>query len=570
MGSMVPLMNRARVVPPLLPIWLPLIVAAIVSGGLLAWMFPPTVPGGSPPPARFTDITAASGIGFTHRIGINTEESPTTLGGGVVCFDFDGDGDDDLFFVNGADWPWEESFAKRASRGGCTLYRNDGDGHFTDVSLLAEINLEFQGMAATAGDYDNDGRPDLFVTGIGVNHLFHNRGNGHFEDVTEDAAVGGEENTWSTGATWIDYDRDGRLDLIVGHYARWPEDVGLAGAFSVALMGHSYGAPTGFVGVPPTVWHNVGGGHFMVAPGSLGIRPMDPATGLPAAKMLAIVPVDANGDGRLDLLCSFHTMDDVLFLNDGGGRFHAANAPAPDRREGASAGVASAGPLALLRVGGADEHFATWQAVLSLRGSGGDGNEMQNVDLAAKFEAALLDYDGDGRLDAFTGAGRAEPDVNRFEAGRAFAAEPKLLWQRGDRLVVADAGDLPAIVTRGVATADLDGDGDLDLVLTRLDGRPLLLRNDTRRDVPWLAIDLVATRTSREAAGARVEVHTPRRVQVQTVAPAMGLFAQSSSTLHFGLGEDARVRRVVVIWPSGMRQEEQNPEINRRITITER
>jgi hypothetical protein len=556
----------ARVVPPLLPVWLPLIVAAILLGVVFAWVFPPPVPGGSPPLARFTDVTSSAGVSFVHRIGIDPAESPTTLGGGVVVFDCDGDGDDDLFFVNGAPWPWEETLSKHASRGGCALFRNDGAGRFADISAMAEVNIEFQGMAGAAGDFDNDGHPDLFVTGVGSNHLFRNRGGGRFEDVTDEAGVRGEENMWSTGATWFDYDGDGRLDLIVGHYARWPGEAGLAAAFSVALMGHSYGAPTGFFGVPPTVFRNLGDGRFTPVPGSAGLRPIDPRTGLPAAKLLAIAPLDANADGRLDLLFAFHTIDDVLFLNTGGGVFHPWSPP-EERREGASADIVATGPLALLPGGGVDERFTTWRAAGALVPP---DPEAALVNFNRKLGAALIDYDDDGRLDVVFGGGRGEFDVNRFDGGRVFSAPVELYWNRGEGWGAVTADAFPSASVRAVATADLDNDGDLDLVLTQFGGAPVLLRNDQRRDVPWLAIDLVATRTAREAGGARVEVHTPRQVHVQTAAPVMGLFAQSNATLRFGLGNDARVRRIVVHWPSGVRQEERNVAINRRITVTER
>lgn len=560
--------SRSRV-PPLLPVWVPLISAAIISGAVLAWMFPPGAAEGSPPTVRFTDVTEASGIHFVHRMGAEPASSPSTLGAGVVVFDYDGDADEDLFFVNGADWPWEETFAKYAARGGCALFRNDGEGHFDEVSALAGVNLEFPGMAATAGDYDDDGRPDLFVTGIGANHLFHNRGGGRFEDVTEYSGVVAEANTWSTGAVWLDFDADGRLDLIVGHYARWPLEVTLAEAFSVALMGRSYGAPTGFVGVPPSVYRNLGGGRFELVPDGAGLRPMDPATGLPTARLLALVPVDANADGRLDLLLIYHTNEEVLFLNTPDGRFRAASRRPEDRREGAAAGTAT-GLLALLPGREDDERFAAFQTLLAQDGRSGGVEPSPGVELDARLGVAPIDYDRDGRLDLFAGAARLEPDVNRFEAGRDFAGRPRLWWNRGDRLLPVEVQGLLPAVTRGVATADFDGDGDWDIVATEFGGRPRLLRNDQRDDLPWLGIDLVATRSTREAGGTRVEVHTPRRVHVRVMAPAMGLFAQSSRTLEFGLGDDARVRKVVVEWPSGARQEERAIEINRRITITER
>jgi hypothetical protein len=573
----------SRAIPPLLPLWLPLIVAACVTGILFAWLFPSSTSGGSAPAARFTDITEASGIVFSHHTGADADDTPTTIGGGVVFFDFDADGDPDLFFVNGSVWPWEETFAKRASRGGCALFRNDGSGHFTDVSAAAEVNIEFQGMAAAAGDFDHDGLPDLFVTGVGANHLFHNRGDGKFEDVTEDAGLATDGDTWDTGATWIDYDADGRLDLVVCHYARWPHDVGLAGAFSVALMGHSYGTPTGFIGAMPSVYRNAGDGHFAVVRDSAGLRTVDPLTGLPLAKALAVVPVDANADGKLDLLFSFHTSESLLFLNQGDGTFAPRAMTTGERREGGSAGLTSVSALPFLRSDGVDERFAILRNATPLAGiansENGNGDENENgnslgVRLDSRFGFALLDYDRDGRIDVFDGNGVIEPDVNRFESGRNFTTMPQVLWNRsGDSWEVAPAAADSAwkqpFAARGVAVADIDGDGDEDVVMTQSRGSPVVLRNDQRHDLPWLAIDLVATRSAREAGGARVEVETPRRVYAQVAAPAMGFMAQSSSTLLFGLGDDARVRKVVVQWPGGHRQEIRPEAINRRITIVE-
>jgi hypothetical protein len=194
--------------------------------------------------------------------------------------------------------------------------------------------------------------------------------------------------------------------------------------------------------------------------------------------------------------------------------------------------------------------------------------------LAGRGGVALLDYDGDGRLDAFSAGGRAEPDLNRFEAGRDFSARPQLFWNRRDDWmpVAGNAGSSDwarPLAGRGIAVADIDGDGDLDAIMTQYAGPVRLLRNDQRVDPPWLTIDLVGTRCARDAGGARVEVHTPRRVLAQTVAPAMGFMAQSSSSLYFGLGEDARVRRIVVLWPDGRRQEVRPDGVNRHLTIVE-
>lgn len=554
-------------VPPLLRMLLPLIVAAVVLGVFFAWLFPPGAPAGAAPVPRFTNATAESGIVFSRQPGADEASVPTTLGGGVVFFDCDADGDVDLFLVNGAPWPWEESMAKRVGRG-CVLLRNDGTGKFTDVSPLAELNVELQGMGAAAGDFDNDGLPDLFVACVGFNHLYHNRGGGRFEDITERAGVGGDANVWSTSAAWIDCDGDGRLDLVVAHYAQWPREIDLADAFTVARLGRSYGMPTGFLGCPPTVYRNLGGGRFEPASDAAGLRNVDPQTGMPVAKVLAVVPLDANGDRRLDLLFFHHTAVEALFLNRGDGTFHQGTW-AGERREGMSARLAD--PLPFTHTGVPDQRSAALLTLENLVESLPDDPYLR---LAGKGGAALLDYDGDGRLDIFSADGRAEPDLNRFDAGRDFSAQPQLFWNRRDGWSSVAAGTVGSewdrpLVGRGTAVADIDADGDLDVVITQNAGPPRLLRNDQRRDPPWLMVDLVGTRCARDAGGARVEVHTPRRVQVQTVAPAMTFMAQSARPLYFGLGEDARVRRIVVEWPSGQRQEVRVDGVNRQLVVEE-
>lgn len=548
-----------RVVPPLLPVLLPVVVAAIATGVLFAWWFPATPAGAVAPAARFTDVTVEAGLGAWAAP--ESADAPTTLGGGVACFDFDGDGHDDLLLVGGAPWPWEEGMAKRISRGSLALFHNDGTGRFRDVTALAGLNLEVQGMGAAAGDYDGDGRVDVFVTGVGANHLFRNLGRGRFEDVTEAAGVTAPENTWSTGAAWIDYDGDRRLDLVVAHYARWSREVELRMAFTVANVGHSYGAPTGFVGVFPSVYRNLGDGKFALVPNGAGLRDVDRQTGFPVAKTLAVVPVEANGDGRPDLLFSYHTQEGALFLNAGDGRFHRWTEREDRRREGVSAGLASAGSLSLAPETDSDGTLGAWRR-MAAAGSDEEGF----VALERKLGAALLDYDLDGRLDVLSGRGRAEVDTNRFDGGRAVARTPELWWNAGGRWVSAPPAAeaaLAGVAARGVAVADFDGDGDSDVVAAQTGGGPRLWRNDQRAGWPWLQVSLTG------AVGARVEVHTPRRVHVQTALPAMGYLAQSSSVLTFGLGEDARVRKVVVVWPGGARQELRPESVNRRIVVIE-
>jgi hypothetical protein len=423
-------------------------------------------------------------------------------------------------------------------------------------------------MSAAVGDYDNDGFPDIFVTCIGSNHLFHNRGDGTFEEVTEAAGVGGDDHTWSTGATWIDYDGDGKLDLVVAHYAAWPQEVSLAMAFSIADVGRSYGAPTGFVGVPPSVYRNLGHGKFALVPGAAGLRNLDPATGLPTAKALAVIPVDANGDGQLDLLFTYHTADNALFLNQGNGTFKRWAGGSDNRIEGAAAGVASASLLAFAQAPETDELLAALQSVAALEARGPNDAPRPG---RGRLGGAFFDYERDGHLAWFTGNERAEPDLNKFEQGRDFSATPQLLVKRGHDWVPAPAaGDWASpMVARGIAVADLDGDGGEDLIIAQNNGPAIVLRNDLRSGLPWLRVKLVATRSQPDAGGARVEVQTPRRVLVQTMAPAMGFMAQSEAVLTFGLGEDTRVRKIVIYWPSGQRQELRPEAINQTLVIRE-
>lgn len=514
---------------------------------------------------RFTDVTTEAGVQFSHQQG--GIEAPTTLAGAIVVLDYNNDGAPDLFFVNGAPWPWEETLEKRLGRSSA-LFRNDGRGHFTDVTASAGLNGEMQGMTAVAGDFDGDGLTDLFVTCVGQNHLFHNLGRGRFEDITEQAGVGGEENTWSTGAAWIDVDGDGKLDLVVLHYARWPREVGLAQAFTIADVGHSYGAPTGFVSAFPSVYRNLGDGKFALLPDSAGLRDVDPETGRPVAEPLALTLLDVNNDGRLDVLVTYHNNPPALFVARAGGGFEKRPIAPDSRQEGAAASLASASALPF-NVDGDPRSLLLPRLVTQL----GRTSEDQPLALAGKLGAAVADFNLDGRNVIFSGQGAAEAQLNKFEAGRDFARVPAALWQKGDAW--AAAAWSPAntwthpLVARGVAVADFDGDGDVDVVIAQNNGAPLVLRNDQRLGLPWLRLQLTATRSQPEAGGARVEVHTPRRVLVQTVAPALGFMSQSESTLTFGLGEDARVQKIVIRWPSGQRQELRAAGLNRTLVIRE-
>jgi hypothetical protein len=550
----------------------PLAVAAILIGVVFSRLFPFSQQAPAAPAVKFTDVTRESGLDYSHDNGVQFgRDTPTTLAGAVAFLDYDNDGHPDIFFANGTSWPWNVS--ARGPSPTCALYHNDGRGHFTDVTRGSGLDVSMIGMGVAVGDYDGDGFPDIFVTGIGGNRLFHNRGDGTFADVTEAAGVGGDDHLWSTGAVWIDILGDGRLDLVVCNYARWARETGLQDAFAAEVEGPSYTAPAGFVSVFPTVYRNLGGGRFVDVSARTGLNLIDRQTGFPRAHPLAVAAVDANGDGRLDLLFTYQSGGDILFLNQGDGTFRQWAPPAGERREGALAGLVGGGALSLSRQGQASDRLGILRAAgLAMAPVPDEGESLCH--LGDRLGVALLDFDLDGRTDIVSGNGLAEPTLLHFENGRDFGSAPSLLWNSGKGWVPAHGpggeGALGGrMVARGVAVADVAGDGNLDVLIAQNGGPPRLLRNDRRSHNAWLRIDLVGTHCQRDAGGARVEVDTPRAVLVQTMEPATGFMAQSEKTLTFGLGSDDRVRKVVVRWPSGVVQEIRPAGVNRRLVITE-
>lgn len=555
-------------ISPLVPVLVPLAVAAIAFGVWFSRIFPFATPPSAPPPVRFTDVTRESGIDFVHDNGARDGlDTPTTLPGAIAFLDYDNDGAPDLFVVSGTPWPW--ATAVPGARTTCALYHNDGKGHFTDVTKAAGLDASMLGMGVAVGDYDGDGYPDIFVTGVGGNRLFHNQGNGTFRETTAEAGVGGDEHVWSSGAVWIDIFGEGRLDLVVCNYARWASQSSLGSAFSAEIAGPSYTAPAGFVSVFPTVYRNLGNGRFEEVSARTGLNVIDRQTGFPQAFPLAVAAMDINGDGKLDLLFKYQSSADLLFLNQGDGTFRRWVPPAEDRREGASAGLVGEGALPFARQGQAPGRFGLLRAAGFVMTPAQDDSGYCH--LQDKLGVALLDYDLDGRIDLFSGNGLAEPSLVHFEHGRSFSAAPSLIWNNGRSWVrqALDESSAGRLVARGIAVADVYGNGSLDVVVAQNGGPVRLFRNDLHNHNSWLRIDLVGTHCQRDAGGARVEVHTPRGVLVQTMEPAMGFMAQSEKTLTFGLGLDDRVRKIVVKWPSGVRQELRPIGVNRRIVITE-
>src|SRR4051812_38934046 len=272
------------------------------------------------PQAAFTDVTADAGITFVHNNGAYGDKLlPETMGAGAAFFDYDGDGRPDLLLVNATYWP-DHAAGKKPTT--AALYHNEGNGKFRDATAGSGLDVPLYGMGVAIGDYDNDGKPDVFLTGVGGYRLFHNDGNGKFADVTAAAGVAGAAEDWGTGATFVDYDNDGKLDLFVCNYIRWSPEIDRKVGYSLTGIGRAYGPPTNFEGAFCRLYHIDGNGRFTDASEKAGVR-MKNSTALasPVGKSLGVTPVDLDNDGWTDLVVANDTVQNFVFHNEKNGTF---------------------------------------------------------------------------------------------------------------------------------------------------------------------------------------------------------------------------------------------------------
>jgi hypothetical protein len=565
-----------------------LVIAALAVGGVFLLHRPPAtfplkvtelsapaapeLPMGALPLARFTDITADSGIKFVHSNGAYGDKLlPETMGGGVVFFDFDNDGAPDLLFVNSTYWPGKIPAGSKPPT--MALYRNRGRGQFEDVTAGSGFDVSFYGMGVAVGDYDNDGLADVFITALGGNHLFHNLGQGKFAEVTSPAGVGGSPAEWSTSATWIDYDNDGRLDLFVCNYVRWSREIDFEVDYRLVGIGRAYGPPMNFPGAFPYLYRNNGNGHFSDVSRESGVQIKNPATGVPMAKSLGVAPVDINGDHWIDLVVANDTVQNFVFTNQHNGTFKEVGAraglafdsfgqtrgamgiDAARFRNDDTLGVAIgnfANEMNALYVAQRDSVVFADEAITE-----GVGPASRSL---LKFGLFFFDYDLDGRLDVLTANGHLEEEINKIQQSQQYRQPAQLFWNSGSGKGVRFVPVPPEkcgsdifkpIVGRGSAYADIDGDGDLDVVLTQINGPPLLLRNDQELHHHWVRLKLIGARSNRDAIGAWIKVRAGGKTMSRQVMPTKGYLSQSELPVTIGLGKAEAVDEVIVTWPDG-------------------
>ncbi len=599
--------------------WLLAGAALLAAGGVLAfllpgWMKPPpqtgsvTIDPTKPPadvpvpPVRFTNVTDKAGIRFRHVNGATPEKLlPETMGAGVVVLDFDNDGKPDLLFLNGCPWPGRKADGPMPTP---VLYRNKGDGTFEDVTKVAGLDKSFFGMGGTSGDFDNDGWPDLFLTGVGGNHLFRNEADPkgahgrRFREVTETTRVGGPGGwpergdtadffartaplCFSSSATFLDYDGDARLDLFVCNYVEWSPALDKELGFKLNGQDRRYGQPTLFRGAQCFLYRNKGDGTFEDVSKTVGVEVIEPEGIGPNApkravgKSLAVIVCDPDEDGWPDVVVANDTVRNFFFHNvekDGKRAFeeigHAAGVAYAEGKARGAMGIDWApsyrkGCNAILIGNFADEPdtFLCQDDPRVLQFS--DAARSEKIAgysrRPLKFGVFFFDYDLDGHLDFLTCNGHLDPGISEIQRGQEYRQEPQLYWNTGARrtgfqLVKEDAAgpDLfGKLVGRGGAYLDFNSDGAPDVVLTG-NGEPArLLRNDNKLGHHWLRIKLEGdgVRSNRSAIGAVLTLEAGGRVQRREVAAARGYLSQSELVQTFGLGDTAKIDRMTIRWP---------------------
>ena len=528
-------------------------------------------PAAGPAHTRFTDVTQKAGIHFIHNNGaFGKKYLPETMGPGVAFIDYDNDGWQDIFIVNGTAWPGHPGRSTTP-----VLYHNNHDGTFTDVTKKAGLAVPLYGMGVAVGDYDNDGWDDLFVTTYGQNHLFRNNRNGTFTDVTKKAGLTtGPE--FSASASWVDYDRDGHLDLLVTNYVDWSP----AKDRYCSMDGKtkSYCTPETYPGESLRLWHNNGNGTFTDVTKKAGLYDA-------SSKSLGIAVLDANQDGWPDFAISNDTQPNKLYINNRNGTF---------TEQGVAAGIAYSDDgvaRAGMGIDAADYDRSGYPGILLTNFS----NQMlalyQNqrnglfVDTAPSSEVGrsslltlgfgcfFFDYDLDGWPDFYVADGHLDDSIERIQQRIRFAEPPHLyhnLSGKGFEDVAQQMGQSfdAARVARGAAYGDINNDGAPDIVITTNNG-PAALFLDQGTTNHALRIKLTGTKSNRDGIGAVVSVKSATTFQKQMLRSGSSYLSASELVLTFGLGSSTKADAIDVRWPSGAVDRLSNVGSDQIVTIRE-
>jgi len=545
-------------------------IALIVATGVTGFSRARTANADSPA-IHFDDITRSAGIHFTHNNGaFGKKWLPETMGPGVAFIDYDNDGWQDILIVNGSDFPGHVRQHTTLA-----LYHNNHDGTFTDVTRKAGLAVEMYGMGVAVGDYDNDGYDDIFVTGLGQNHLFHNNGNGTFTDVTKQAGLWGP-NEFSTGAAWVDYDRDGHLDLVVANYVQWSPETDIY--CSLDGKTKSYCTPESYKGTSVRLWHNRGNGTFEDATAKAGLLDT-------TSKSLGIATFDANQNGWPDLLISNDTQPNKLYMNNANGTF---------TEKGVSAGVAYSEDgvaRAGMGVDAADYDRSGYPSLIitnfanqmvSLYHNERNGLFVDEAPQSEVGHATLLtlgfgcfffDYDLDGWPDIYVADGHIEDAIERVQP-RVHYAEPPHLFRNlhngkfEDVTTSAGAAFAAPRVARGAAYGDINNDGALDLLISTNGGPALLFRN-TGAINHSLRIKLVGTKSNRDGIGTAVKVVAGNDAQSKSLCSGSSYLSSSELVLTFGLASHKQADAIEFRWPSGQVDDLSNVAADQIITVKE-
>ena len=519
-------------------------------------------------PPIFVDVTEETGIHFKHNSGATDHKHIIeTMGSGGVFFDYDTDGDVDLYFVDSGNVPSEKQQAS-----GNVLYRNEGDGRFTDVTEISGTGDTGYGMAASAGDIDNDGDPDLYVANFRQDKLYRNNGDGTFTDITEAAGI--DNTLWSIAAVYLDFDVDGDLDIFVVNYLVYETSMPVTTYKGIIGYGH----PRSYEGTPDVLYRNNGNGTFTNIAKTAGV------TNSVEGRGMAAVAWDYDQDGLPDIYVANDTNRNFLYHNNGDGTF-------TDESTFIGVGYDERGVAeGSMGIDCADYDGDGWfdlivansekatlykneEGLFFLDATADSGLEQPTLPFIG-FSPLFLDYDNDGHLDMFCANGNPQDVVELLVDHDTYAQRDQMFHNNGDGTYsdiseTAGAYFSEELVGRAAATADYDNDGDMDIVIMNSNQRAVLLRNDGGNRKNWLGIKLVGIRSNRDGIGAKVTLTTEDMTQIREVKSGSSYASGSDTRLLFGLGESQHVKKVSIVWQSGTLQELEDISANQILTIVE-